>query len=248
MSSPLSAAALKVACAVVLAGCSSTSNGTVDGSTQGADAADRSVGAAPGTDAIADVADGGDGDVETSDGSHTHADRAAVPTLHRSTPAPCTQSRPPGTAGPGCGPPLDGGCKSDPDCDGGRDGRCNCMPPFGASTMPTNECTYDTCSSDTDCSSTVCHCREDPPAIYWGTQTFCFSSGNCRSDSDCGPGGYCSPSPSPGCGPGSWYGFFCHTASDECTNDGDCAQGNAYCAYDATRSHWICATGSCPDA
>jgi hypothetical protein len=48
---------------------------------------------------------------------------------------------------------------------------------------------------------------------------------------------------SPGCGPPlGLYGYYCHTASDECTNDEDCAIGGAkgYCAYHKDAARWQC--------
>jgi hypothetical protein len=48
--------------------------------------------------------------------------------------------------------------------------------------------------------------------------------GNCRIDSDCGPGGYCSPA-TDACG--AVLGYYCHTAADECVNDDDCAGRDA---------------------
>jgi len=133
----------------------------------------------------------------------------------------------------------------------GTNGRCNCTP-IGATANSWNQCSYDTCASDDDCAGKVCHCREDPAHVYWGTQTFCYRHGDCKTDSDCGPGGYCSPSPAPGCGAGatysSWYGYFCHTPGDDCVDDGDCSGQEAYCAYDETKQRWICAMGTCVDS
>ena len=87
-------------------------------------------------------------------------------------------------------------------------------------------------------------------------------------DSDCGPGGYCSPSmetcysgdpnvyaeakflpdsiPSP---------YYCHTTSDLCINDSDCAPVDAGtvtialtytpCAYSVQNSRWECTQFVC---
>ena len=134
---------------------------------------------------------------------------------------------------------------SDNDCQAGENGRCNCTSIFP---FPYNEllCSYDSCRSDSDCNGTVCRCREDPTPLQT-TQNYCFPAGNCLQDSDCGVGGYCSPSLVAGCGAGTWYGYFCHTPGDECMDDSDCAEGNAYCAFDGTSAHWICSTGLCID-
>jgi hypothetical protein len=167
-----------------------------------------------------------------------------VPALHRVSATACTQPRPPGNVAP-CGIYFKadaGNCANDQDCTAGLNGRCNCdWPPSGG------QCSYDACTSDSDCPGReVCDCRESPAHVTWGTQTVCLA-GNCRTDSDCGPGGYCSPSPLPGCGAGSWYGYFCHTPGDQCVDDADCNQGNAYCAYDMSSSRWVCSTGMCID-
>ena len=108
------------------------------------------------------------------------------------------------------------------------------------------DCSYDGCASDSDCSGGVCDCRESPAHVTWGTQTVCLG-GNCRTDSDCGHGAYCSPSPALGCGPQSWSAYYCHTPGDQCVDDADCNQGNAYCAYDTGSSRWVCSTGLCID-
>jgi hypothetical protein len=85
----------------------------------------------------------------------------------------------------------------------------------------------------------------------------CFG-GDCRVDTDCGRGGYCSPSNHP-CGT-SWgyYDFRCHTAFDECTDDEDCANVDAgpgpivphFCAYNSPKGRWTCFQGinNCHDA
>ena len=52
-------------------------------------------------------------------------------------------------------------------------------------------CTYDTCVDDAACpTGQTCACHGSP---YNGGGNSCVP-GNCRVDTDCGPGGYCSPS------------------------------------------------------
>jgi hypothetical protein len=66
--------------------------------------------------------------------------------------------------------------------------------------------------------------------------------GNCRVDSDCGPG-YCSPSvDSNGCT--GLVGYYCHTPSDECIDDADCSMKNGPmgCMYSTAQGRWTCQT------
>jgi hypothetical protein len=84
-------------------------------------------------------------------------------------------------------------------------------------------------------------------------------------DSDCGPGEYCSPSAQPapgGQGVNACYGatpYYCHTASDTCINDADCAALDAeteagtpqspvpayVCAYNVQKTLWECTKAYC---
>jgi len=170
-----------------------------------------------------------------------------VPLVHRASAAACTQPRPAGMPYARCNSsgPDAGDCSSDQDCTSGSAGRCNCEQ-FPALAANGNRCSYDGCASDSDCQGGVCDCRESPAHLTSGTQTFCLG-GNCRTDSDCGQGGYCSPSPTPGCGAQSWSAYYCHTPGDQCIDDADCTEGNAYCAYDPGSSRWVCSTGQCFD-
>ncbi len=183
-----------------------------------------------------------------SDGLDAGADMPQIPLLHHPSDTPCTQPRPASNRS-SCDrftQPDSGECGSDLDCTAGPNGRCDCN---ASSPLPANnpQCSYDVCASDNNCKrGEVCDCRESPAHVTWGTQTVCVAA-NCRTDSDCGPAGYCSPSPLAGCGADSWYGYFCHTPGDQCVNDADCHQGNAYCAYDMSSSRWVCATGICID-
>jgi hypothetical protein len=212
-----------------------------------ADAADAADGEATG------ITDAG-GDVDTGPAI------AKVPKIHRAVASACTQPRAASTGadcppGAGCSAgSQEGGCQNDQACTAGMSGRCSCA--FVSFACPNYDsiCSYDACQSDSDCGdSGVCECRGSPLGdIGSSAATVCRTS-NCRTDSECGTGGYCSPSPYPGCGSTWWYGYFCHTPQDECTDDSDCslggggldAQGNAYCAFSGKR--WICSTGICSD-
>jgi hypothetical protein len=95
----------------------------------------------------------------------------------------------------------------------------------------------DACTVDTDCpTGNTCECSGQIGGnARSGNQ--CLPT-TCRVDSDCGAGGFCSPSSGGRCS--GLTGYFCHGPSDCCTNDSDCATGNA-CLYDPTVSHWQCA-------
>jgi hypothetical protein len=65
--------------------------------------------------------------------------------------------------------------------------------------------------------------------------------GDCRVDADCGPCGWCSPSHSNQYCAGV-AGYYCHTSSDQCVNDSDCADSGVgmMCRYDTSLSYWRC--------
>ena len=106
-------------------------------------------------------------------------------------------------------------------------------------------CDYDQCLSDSDCGATgVCSCKGE--TREFGAQSYgnvCVPS-DCRVDADCCPGQWCSPSDDHG----TFYGvrsYHCHTASDECIDDADCADDGAVrvCAFDPVTGHWACRDG-----
>lgn len=96
-------------------------------------------------------------------------------------------------------------------------------------------CTYDTCADDSECSTgETCACHG---ATFHADSNECLP-GNCRVDSDCGAGGFCSPTIG-GCG--GLAGYYCHTADDRCTDDADCAGGGLMaCQYASTTARWEC--------
>lgn len=151
---------------------------------------------------------------------------AGAPRSHRATAVAC--------------PPRDGTvpCGSDADCH-----------QFAALALCDHgSCNLDACTSDAQCGSlSVCACRGEvtTPDPSSGYRT-CLK-GNCRVDADCGPGGYCSPSVSPGCGPAyGLYGYFCHGPLDECLDDRGCVMGagasatQGYCAYHPDLGRFAC--------
>lgn len=129
-------------------------------------------------------------------------------------------------------------------------------------------CSYDACTSDSDCAAGVpCQCRESAED---NAPNVCVTGGNCAVDSDCGSGGYCSPSlvtvglcqcgGSPElcgdsgarcyagstevpctCGERCGHAFYCHTPCDACRDDIDCDVGKT-CNYDILDKRWECRT------
>lgn len=155
---------------------------------------------------------------------------AQAPSSHRATGTTCPAGRGPGALTPGCPdagvPPA---CTSDADCTAGRNGRC--LPTPGLACAP--QCSYDACQSDADCAGEACICRmssDDPSANVCAT-------GNCATDADCGPGGFCSPS---GLLDACGIGYYCHTPNDTCLDDADCASSEG-CSFDPHALAWACA-------
>lgn len=164
------------------------------------------------------------------DGSDSHDSATGrVPAVHRPVSIECSHTRGPGTADPRV-PKVD--CSTDADCATGNNGRCLVSTHGGH----LNSCSYDECFSDSACGSRVCSCREAPSA-----PNFCADA-NCKVDADCGAGGYCSPSVAFDRINVGIAGYWCHTSTDACTDDADCA--NAKCAYDPGTAHWMCSTGT----
>ena len=178
-----------------------------------------------------------------------------VPLQHRSTSASCPSQRGPR---PSCvTTSCASTCSSDSQCIDGVNGRCF---PWEGLVGP-GGCSYDECFSDSNCGArTPCLCRSSSTD---NSANICDVGGNCAVDSDCGPGGYCSPSMETcySTNPeavveGRNYGgpnpYYCHTASDLCINDSDCASldsGTATtsscptytpCAYNAQDNRWEC--------
>jgi hypothetical protein len=128
-------------------------------------------------------------------------------------------------------------CTANEACTQRSGGRC-----VYSATLPSSACVYDACAIDTDCpGGSVCICGQGGPVA-----NECSAVGNCRVDADC-PSGYCSPSVDP-CG--TFKGYFCHTAADECNDDSGCANGGllAKCVFDTSSAAWKCAPVGCASA
>jgi len=120
-------------------------------------------------------------------------------------------------------------CTSDEQCrpDGGLPGYCL----RGA-------CTIDQCLTDDDCGGGVCVCSTaSVPTEIVENLNYCVK-GNCRTDGDCGPAGYCVPS----AGICSGGGFFCHTEADTCVDPTiDCPSSCiSACTYFPSRGAFAC--------
>jgi hypothetical protein len=169
----------------------------------------------------------------------------SVPANHRPTEITCPEQRGAGDAS-GHSQEIGDPCGQDSDCTAGMNGRCLWFH--------ISYCSYDTCFSDSDCpNNLVCECRQSASS---SVANVCMADGDCRVDSDCGPGGFCSPSlagsdcvclqctssacsDTTSCG----HGYFCHTQQDTCVNDSDC--NGATCVYDMSSKRWGCSSLSC---
>jgi hypothetical protein len=160
---------------------------------------------------------------------------ARVASAHRGSATACPTDRPPGPGGLPAG-----SCTKDADCTAGKNGRC--LVDIGGKVS----CSYDECVADTDCGTGVCDCRNKQ-----NREANTCIKGNCRTDGDC-KGQSCSPSGvhvDPYCTGGipiGSYGWFCHTAADECLDDTDCkALDFGACVLDTDVVHWKCRALSC---
>jgi hypothetical protein len=197
------------------------------------------------------------GGLQTTGGANSSGGTGSgnVPLQHRSTSASCPSQRGPG---PSCVDTMcSTSCSSDSQCIDGVNGRC--FPWKGL--ISSGGCAYDECFTDSNCGAkTPCICRSSSTD---NSANMCDVGGNCAVDSDCGPGGYCSPSmetcnsTNPEARVEGWYfggpnPYYCHTASDLCINDSDCASLDAGtattpscptstpCAYNAQHNRWEC--------
>jgi hypothetical protein len=155
-----------------------------------------------------------------------------VPLNHRTSDAECQTVPPPGQCPINGDPNL--ACTDDAECSDGTNGRCV----TSGGPVEECECTYDACFHDTACNTgELCACHGSP---YTGNFGNACVQANCRVDSDCGPGGYCSPSADPNSCAGGLLGYYCHTPKDLCVNDADCSPsgGPQVCAYQ--NGFWQC--------
>ncbi len=159
-----------------------------------------------------------------------------VPLNHRADGSQCSAP-----VGPGACQAMGNGsfaCLHDTDCTG-TNARCETEAPAAFAGC---KCTSDTCNQDTDCpTGSTCACHGS--FAMFGNGNTCLPS-NCRVDSDCGANGYCSPTPSGGCGLAA--GYYCHTAMDECVDSSDCPTSSpniSTCIWGATQARWVCTSG-----
>lgn len=182
---------------------------------------------------------GRDGAVTRTDGGSSAGDAGLeVPLNHRPSGSACPTERgsAPGVCLNDAGVNTEGSCNTDSDCTKGANGRCVSTGPAVCMTV----CSYDTCASDTDCPAhEPCLCRSGAADV---TANSCVAGSGCRVDSDCGAGGYCSPSQADTC---ALAGYFCHSKGDTCVNDSDCGASGA-CAYSATALRWECGPRCAP--
>ena len=179
-----------------------------------------------------------------------------VPSEHRPSAVVCSPNTAPAPAG---GFPS---CATNADC-----------TVLGYGSCMNGRCSNDACLSDGDCGpNALCVCngaeivRLPPSGADGGTASVAYPAGgaagapgngsgnvyfvgwclpaSCRVDSDCGAGGYCSPSFSP-CG--SLQGYHCHGASDSCLDaTKDCAScGRSSCTYSTTAGAFTCNPAAC---
>ncbi len=170
----------------------------------------------------------------TNNQNNSNSTNLREPQKHRAVAEACPMDRPVVNVQDDMG---EGSCSANEDCDEGDNGRC-------VNSRGGNMCSYDLCFEDSDCESMgagVCDCRADN-----AFEANVCRRGDCRVDSDCGDGGYCSPS----FGSCGYYSgvvaYYCHTPQDECVDDADCDENTgAYCAFDTQRGLWACSTLGC---
>jgi hypothetical protein len=199
-------------------------------------------------DAVADVRDAGLDVADCGCDAKPISWDGRVPASHRPSASACPASRAPGS------PCLDGGvpwpngyaCAQDSDCTMGANGRCFGypvpIPPPGGTGQGNlycgSLCSYDQCFDDTSCGSHIpCACRVAGIAVQ---PNVCLTESECAVDSDCGNGGFCSPSVVVG-SPAPAYAYFCHTPSDLCVDDADC-DANSTCQFNLAQRRWVCVT------
>jgi hypothetical protein len=191
-----------------------------------------SAGPIPGTTDSRSDSGTGNGSGTGNDGSSSAASGGSrAPKLHRPSPIACSHDR---AAGDAVAEIQSASCYQDTACTTGANGRCL----VSKYAERTNSCSYDTCYADVDCGPLqVCSCRtpgENAPNV-------CLNTGNCVVDADCGAGAYCSHSQQFA---NTFFddAYYCHTATDTCLDDSDCANtGPHVCAYDPSSHHWACA-------
>ncbi len=171
---------------------------------------------------------------------------ARTPANHRAGDTQCAQPAPAGTCScsGNCSDPIAFSCSTDGDCAAGANGRC-----LTSSHVAGCYCAYDKCAGDGDCpSGQTCACKGS--SYTFGASNTCVP-GNCHVDTDCGAGGYCSPTPALPCDAAGadfcqGVGYYCHTPKDQCVDDSDCGGGLLGCLFDPTVGYWKCHSYTVP--
>lgn len=161
-----------------------------------------------------------------------------APAKHRATAIDCAEPPlppDPDLSAHSFGPSASFSCKTHTDCTAYEDGRCVAFDTSPPTERGGTRCIYSVCNSDADCDSDACEC---------GTVANRCVPGNCRVDSDCASG-FCSPSFDM-CSH-EVTGYWCHTAADECIDDGDCDASHFlnHCVADPTTARWTCPRATC---
>jgi hypothetical protein len=110
----------------------------------------------------------------------------------------------------------------------------------------------DFCLADGDCQKGyVCACGGEtatvsppPGATDAAAEAYAINTcvpATCRMDSDCGPGGYCSPSYT--CG--TVQGYYCHGPADTCADPAKDCCGSQDCFWSAAAGAFTCAIELC---
>lgn len=131
--------------------------------------------------------------------------------------------------------PVATGCTYD-----AGDAHVTCVLREPARHMQTAKCAFDE-------TPPVCTKDEECPAInagefpFWTLCVCGLCTSDCREDADCGPGGYCSPTGTPG--DENDQGYACHTCNNQCTDDTDCvdAGDGTRCIFNPCIGYWNCA-------
>jgi hypothetical protein len=203
-----------------------------------ADSGSPPQGAEGGADSGAS-SDGDAGPLDDSglcEGTRTGFSPSVVPAEHRPTAAACAPS---GASLPA----TDGGstsCASSADCNGDA-------ATYNPLTCLGGTCSYDECLTDADCpTATLCVCGADTGGGFIRHYNVCVPA-DCRVDSDCGAGAYCSPSRGY-CG--SLSGYYCHGTHDTCVDpstDCPCVSPpySPACVYAPEVGYWVCGVPVC---
>lgn len=167
--------------------------------------------------------------------AHREIAEACEPTLEPRADPTCTNSQ------PGVGDPEDE-CTTDADCEGGG---ARCLDEWQGMGATLCTCHTPDCFEDADCPGMgVCSCGKTDASCYCSGPSHksclhkCLFS-DCRTDTDCGEGKFCSPSWDD-CG---WQiqGYHCHAPEvAECFNSWECMGADHWgCNFEKGKG-WIC--------